>query len=170
MKYDNPYKCIAPECIEENIAYAFSLNPIDSLQYWDDDNRLNKFKTNLTTILSSLNTINVIANIELSPLGRLHLHGTIKILNTKLFFLNHIHKLQHYGTFEIDTIKDQDKWTEYINKQSKLTLGSIQTQKLIGKVIVPVFKTKQSKHSKPISSYSNGALLAEDSSDESEQA
>ncbi len=58
---------------------------------------------------------------ELSKVGRLHLHGTIRFLSddTIFDFYDNIYTQFFSDHIEIDTISDPDKWCTYITKQSR---------------------------------------------------
>lgn len=106
----------SPEKIELNIQYTLTLS-------------INHKITSLKSIVSSYlrkirDYIMPYAKFtvypELSAKGRLHYHGWIvfESLESVFYFYKNI-----YGTtnihVEIDTIADQNKWTEYITKSAK---------------------------------------------------
>jgi len=55
--------------------------------------------------------------LEISCGNRWHYHGDIKILNPAEFYIFDVPRLRDIGSFEIDTISNQDKWDEYCMKQ-----------------------------------------------------
>lgn len=117
MGFEKPRNCnLKMEDIKEGIEYSLSLNPSEQ-----------HFKQSLNR------TINVIADLlklfrpdkscgghvylECSPHGRLHFHGHIYILNIYEFYTYMIPKIEDKYTMEIDTIKDEKVWDDYIMKQ-----------------------------------------------------
>lgn len=113
---------IEPEKIRCNTDYTFTISPEDSMQYWQEPNSLQrekKFYEQWTVFLKK----HVAAyadyklHVEISRSGRLHMHGVIKFLSIKDFFLYSIQKLQNRAQIEIDSIEDMDVWTKYITKQ-----------------------------------------------------
>lgn len=122
MSYQK-FKFLKYECVTNNDTYTISLNPEDSYQFWNSDDRMEVFTLHHAAYLKKLtlvNRTNVFTTdiyLEISPTGRLHYHGTIKILNKKLFYLHTLHKLQSYYVYEIDTIADSDTWFAYCTKQ-----------------------------------------------------
>jgi len=115
------YKCPAPEEIQTDIEYTFSINPKDDFQYFDSENSLQRYqnfhKKAITYLLNYIApTCDYYLKIELSRMGRLHMHGTIKIKDVFGFYCDSIIKLQKYGTYEIDTISEKKEWGEYMDK------------------------------------------------------
>jgi len=102
--------------------YAFSYNP-------EEQPIVQGFgKVTLTTFSSWADTIyemfdrckycKIRTTLEISRHGRLHMHGTIQIINLIKFFFFDIKILRFHGSYEIDTIKDPLKWEIYCTKQS----------------------------------------------------
>jgi len=54
--------------------------------------------------------------VEISKLGRLHFHGTIKISTLWKFYYYDVPKLMKDGAFEIDTISKYEEWMAYVDK------------------------------------------------------
>lgn len=128
-----PVPILSLENIKPNISYAITISPSDDHQYWNDDDRLKKFTTYMKRyMLSRLDPFNnkFIFHIELSPKGRLHLHGTISFKSErtiKELFMDSIRFLTVHNQIEIDTIKDPDVWETYCTKQKIYNLGSIKS-------------------------------------------
>lgn len=125
MSFDphQKFKFIKYEECEEGVDYAITLNPEDTYQYWDIEQRMDAFNKYHKGYLgkltaSSIDNIFIMSlRIEVSPNGRLHYHGILKILNKKHFYLYTIHKLQKIYAYKIDTINKPDVWETYYNKQ-----------------------------------------------------
>lgn len=126
FKDNAPHKNIAYEDFLEDTTYAISISPM--VQYQNQNDRCVVAQQRIESFIHtfSKNYLPAFAlvakthlHLELSSLGNLHYHGTIKV--------NKTHKLQWYaisipilknnGTFEIDTITDPIIWDEYCNKQ-----------------------------------------------------
>jgi len=107
------------EDAQVNTPYAFTYGPSDQQQFWDDPDRFNKFKTKMLTFFMSTigNKCNIKARIEVSPHGRLHLHGYITIVNKMEFYLFIVPKVETYGTLHITNITTED-WDIYCTKQN----------------------------------------------------
>lgn len=112
---------IAPkyEDVHENVPLALTVAPSDIYQYWNSDNRLNDFRIWWESLMCRVRRGCQITGIyEMSSLGRLHIHATLKITNKKIFFLYCIHELLHETTICIKPIDDIVKWDLYCGKQS----------------------------------------------------
>jgi len=101
--------------------YACTINPTDNLQQYYE-NSVRRFHTFNDAIQLKIKKVlhpyckSYYFSIEISPLGRLHLHGTI-VLSDKIGFYLQIHKLFDIGTVCIKEEKDQDVWFQYCIKQ-----------------------------------------------------
>lgn len=111
---NNRYKIFSPEDAEENIDYSFTLN-IDPDLIRKYNNLTNQYYQYLNK-LKHLKYCNYDVTFEISKLGKLHLHGKIKINNIQKFYFYDVKKLMESFSFEIDTIDNVEKWDEYINK------------------------------------------------------
>jgi len=100
--------------------YALTYAPSDRFQYWNNHtDRWKAFEIGIRTyMLSILGTTRIKYRIELSPSGRLHLHGYITVLDKMEFYLYTISKLEEHGTIVIKEIKDDVVWQEYCEKQN----------------------------------------------------
>ncbi len=112
------------EDYQANTLYAITINP--RLQHPDSSKRLKDVVHEAS--FSYLHKIMLISDVklypEMSPTGRVHFHGTIKILKKNIFnFYSLIHK--YIGvkdptfTLVIKQITD-DEWKTYITKQKDL--------------------------------------------------
>lgn len=110
------------EDMETNKAYAFTFAPSDKIQFWDDPDRFNKFKQRIITSFTSLFSAKgkVMVTIEVSPHGRLHLHGYLTIADKMHHYLYIVPQLEEYGTICIKQLTSDKEWNEYCTKQ-KLT-------------------------------------------------
>lgn len=112
------------DCIESEQLYAITLNPEDSHQYWNSDNRIiefNKYHKNYLQkhlLRGNNNVFHMELRLEVSPQGRLHYHGILQIYRKLDFYIYVLHKLQMIYMYEIDTIKDLKVWGEYMSKQN----------------------------------------------------
>lgn len=114
--FKSKYVSLNIEDIVEHTRYAFSYNP--QQQFEDQVDRFCHFYKYIEELFYSLkSTCNITLYPEISKLGRLHVHGTIKILKPLEFYLHTIKTLMKHGTFEIDIINDDAKWQEYCTKQ-----------------------------------------------------
>lgn len=115
------YSCIKPEQICLGDEYSFSFNPEDQpiFDKWYNVkiNGLKFFSEKNENVLVTLRFCEVRVQMEVSSKGRLHYHGYIRIENVPKFIIHDLAKLRHYGTYEIDIIKDKDIWRTYVDKQ-----------------------------------------------------
>lgn len=112
-RHKNP----SPEDMNDNDIYSFTFNP-------EVQPLTPKFTLDLITwhngidnILKQLQFSNVVLRPELSQGSRWHYHGQIKIKNIMKFFIFDLPVLRENGSFEIDTIEDNNKWLDYCKKQ-----------------------------------------------------
>lgn len=112
---------IAMEEVSLGTTYSLTIAPCDDYQYWNANDRMDKFRSWLRLRLRKLSA-DIEAHLELSPRGRLHMHGTIRFTSRRgvyNFYLNDIYSLLKTSQVEIDTIKDPKIWYDYCNKQKK---------------------------------------------------
>lgn len=122
---------LAPEDIIVDIKYTFSINPDDDHQYWLDDDRINKSRDIMQSYINSIDA-DIVLQMEVSRLGRLHYHGTIEFDHHKQvlkFFCISLRNLLNKTTIEIDNIVDLSEWHEYCQKGSHFELPHIITNK-----------------------------------------
>lgn len=105
----------AMEHCKKDIDYAFSFNPESQPVSYASD-RLQKWWIEMAKLFGSFKGSTVKLQVEISKLGRLHFHGTLKISTLWKFYYYDVPKLMKDGAFEIDTISKVDEWTAYVNK------------------------------------------------------
>jgi len=114
-KFNGLHKSIEPQLIDVNAQYAFTINPHDDLQYNNCKpmQRLENFKSNLSNQLQNMigEYSEYKFNIELSELGRLHLHGLIRIHDVFSFY-SMLPQLMQIAAFELDTWDGKEYWPE----------------------------------------------------------
>lgn len=100
--------------------YAFTMNPTDQYQHFRAQDRIKEFYTDVRRLLQLVYNIKYVLYIELSPKGRLHLHGTIEFKDEDTiynFYLKHLRYLMNQATLVIKPITDYDNWKIYCDKQ-----------------------------------------------------
>lgn len=125
MNRTNNFKLsvLSPEEVDNNKFYTFTFNPRVQPVRSKAGFKCSAFSEWQTDVLRTLRrSVNAQYNIciELSRGGRLHYHGTIKILNIINFYIQDLPALLEEGMLEIDTIKDDEVWTTYCHKQESL--------------------------------------------------
>jgi len=117
------------EHISPAVFYSFTISPANEHQYFNEEERVDKFRKYMKShMLNRLKDNTFRFHIEVSPAGRLHLHGKFKfkdIASIKHFYLMDINYLMNHNQIEIDTISDMDKWESYMTKQSMYQFGYI---------------------------------------------
>jgi len=107
-----------------NQLYAITLSPNDSVQFWDENSirRHHSFKEwiehHLEKYLAPYADYTFV--IELSSLGRLHVHGTMQFVDIShiaRFYIASIRNLQSSSTVYIKYIDDIEIWNNYMDKQ-----------------------------------------------------
>nr|DAW08393.1 MAG TPA: Rep protein [Bacteriophage sp.] len=131
-------KSLKVETIDVTKYYSITVSPSDHHQYFESKERLKMFFNwaQITFYRLLLNT-EYEMHIEVSPMGRLHLHGKIKLLNKERllkFYLYDIPRINNISVFEIDTISDMVKWDTYCTKQKTLQLGYISHKDKLNKL------------------------------------
>lgn len=117
---------VSPETIKLDVYYSITICPDDSRQFWKNEVRDMKVHGEYRNYIFSnydISEYHVVLYQELSRTGRIHYHGKIKFLTMNSihkFYLKQIHILQEYNIIEIDTIKDDKVWEEYITKYNHL--------------------------------------------------
>lgn len=110
-KFKALHSCVAPEHLLVNSKYSISINP----SYDPQD-----LKSSIDALYKVLNKCDAIEELVLypehSPIGRLHYHGYINVMDKYHFYSNDIHMLKSFGTFEIDSIDKPDVWLKYCTK------------------------------------------------------
>lgn len=108
--------CLPIEQIMVDTVYSITINPSDKYQFWNNPKRLLRFHAKAIEMLP-LDFIEGHLFLEISPNGRLHYHGYIRILDPLNFLLLHVKRLEEYSHYEIDTIQDISDWLAYCMKQ-----------------------------------------------------
>jgi len=133
MSYKKNTSILAPEEVNKDTLYTFSLNPDDDHQFWKENNSLQRelkftdfWRKFLERYLTPVAQYDI--HLEVSRLGRLHFHGTIQFKDIKEFYLYTLHWMLHICQIEIDTIKDPLVWKEYCTKQNLLKFNLVSTQ------------------------------------------
>lgn len=103
------------EHMKTDTDYAFSYNPESQPVSYASD-RLQKWWIEMAKLFGSFKGCTVNIKVEISKLGRLHFHGTIKISTLWKFYYYDVPKLMKDGAFEIDTIGKHDEWMAYVDK------------------------------------------------------
>lgn len=116
---------IKVESLVLNKEYAFSFNPEEQPLfekfYKCKLNNLSDWSNAVKERLLSLKYAKVEVYTEISQKGRFHFHGYIRIISDIVKFVVHdLAKLRHYGTYEIDDIKDPITWQTYVHKQEHI--------------------------------------------------
>lgn len=99
-----------------NVQYALSINPCLQPNDYKSVNPEMEWQKCLYQRLASLQYCVINANMEISVGSRLHLHGYIVIKDIIDFVYKDIPLLRSIGSYEIDEIKDDDIWKEYVCK------------------------------------------------------
>lgn len=94
----------------------WALNVHPEAQYWDEVDRLDKFVRLMKKLLNSM-YIEYQVNVEISPYGRLHVHGYVWIHDPFKFYLHDVHRLLERATVVIKPIDNFDTWDDYATKQ-----------------------------------------------------
>ncbi len=120
---------------DKNIMYAFTLNPLNTHQYFHKTDRLHKFINFINEQFLHYKQIGISYrfNCELSePIGdinpnnngsRLHIHGRFFFRSKKTvlrFLLLELSKLLDIGKLHIKTCKDILAWDNYCEKQQHI--------------------------------------------------
>lgn len=107
------------EEIDSDVYYAITYNPCDKYQHFKDGVRLTKcIKDIHECLFYSCSVYELKLYPELSPMGRFHVHGTIKIKDPVQFCLIHVPHLTNRGTLVLKPLTNEDEWEKYCNKQA----------------------------------------------------
>ena len=109
------WKCLPMESLQQGELYTFSLNP-ESQPAMYQENKIQKWYSGIVKDLSKIKHAEYHLKLEMSRLGRLHYHGTIRVTCVWKFYLEDIAKLCAIGSFEIDGIDSMDEWQRYMDK------------------------------------------------------
>lgn len=108
----------AMEHMKIDTDYAFSYNPESQPVSYASD-RIQKWWIEMAKLFGSLKGCTINIKVEISKLGRLHFHGTIKISTLWKFYYYDVPHIMKEGSFEIDTIKKYDEWMAYVDKNKE---------------------------------------------------
>lgn len=116
-KQNSPSRWTLPamEHMKTDTNYAFSYNPESQPASYASD-RLQKWWIEQAKLFGHFKGSTVNMNVEISKLGRLHFHGTIKISTLWKFYYYDVPLMMKEGAFEIDTINKYDEWMAYVEK------------------------------------------------------
>lgn len=111
------------EEVEINRSYAFTFNPSDQpkvntcsgvTDWWKDQHGF----------LKNLKGSTYRLYMEISPSGRFHFHGEMKLTNIIKFYTNDVHSLQLFSSCEMDTLSNNPTghltWRIYCMKQQRV--------------------------------------------------
>lgn len=112
---NSKWRCIAMEQAKQGRLYAFSINP-EAQPALYESNRIQKWYARLIKDLSKVKHAEFVLKLEMSRLGRLHYHGTLKITCIWKFYLSDLATLATIGTFDIGEIESMDEWQRYMDK------------------------------------------------------
>lgn len=117
-------------------SYSITLNPKEQPNRIHPIHHLIKwYRTVYDDLLPYKDSVELKLYMESSPIGRLHFHGIISIINMVGYvdFLMYINK---WYTYEIDTISEDEEgkvsWQEYYLKQHDIWLQLLNKHSLIG--------------------------------------
>lgn len=133
------YSCLKPEMLHLKTEYSFSYNPEEQPlfeQFYKVKlNTLNKWSEYYSALFTSLKYCKIICYMEISSKGRFHYHGLVMVTDIPRFIINDLAKLRHYGTYEIDEIKDKTVWLDYCLKQQRFMEKYCKDNDMLYKVV-----------------------------------
>jgi len=105
--------------------FSITINPPDDLQYWSSQDRIKDFIKGFVSRYCPLSNYTQACMLhgEVSPNGRLHVHGMMDFKDTRQllsFYINYLHVLGLHCSYDIKVIADADNlqtWLDYCNKQ-----------------------------------------------------
>lgn len=127
-KYEKKHEVISFEDVTSNDIYAFTFNPCDEYQHFGDPRRIQLCINDMLTVLSDSRIYSLRLWPELSPKGRYHVHGFLRIIDPNCFYMFTIHSWLNKGTV---VIKRQSEacihdingklcmWEDYCKKQEQ---------------------------------------------------
>jgi len=119
----NRHTLLAPEEIELDAWYTFNLNPAEQdLGEVVPNRRWSVVRTEIQLLIDLLKGSEIEGCLELSRMGRIHMHGWIKFTDITEFYMR-IPKVLNRATLEIDTIANPETWEKYTRKQNHLLKG-----------------------------------------------
>lgn len=109
------WSLIPTEDLDLNVWYSFTISPIGKYQG-------DQYSTAIKILYGLSKYCNLHMVLELSTLARrVHFHGKIQFKTNMniVKFYNSLGENKSYTTFEMDTIKDPEKWEKYIYKNKR---------------------------------------------------
>lgn len=105
------------ETVKPEKSWAFTVNPAE--QHFEMADRLTIVREELIDNLKC-EWASYKFYTELSPNGRIHFHGYIRIFNTVRFNLFMCSKIENYYTVKMEPVYDEEGWLVYITKQAHI--------------------------------------------------
>lgn len=122
------HSLISPEDLETVGWYTFTINPEKQFQYEIPSKRWNNCFQEIQAIISIfIAEAEIEGFLELSKLGRIHMHGYIRFKKIADFYLK-LPQILDRVTIEIDYITDIETWQKYITKGKDLFKSQYQTE------------------------------------------
>lgn len=130
------HQLLKAEQIVLDTDYAFSYNPKEqhdlvSLSGGEYEliikDRKKAFLRKTKLMLHNLKGSSYRLWFEVSPKGRMHWHGYIRIHDLNEWFMHDTMMLMHYGAVCIKEITDRPYWQDYVTKQYKIWSITIQS-------------------------------------------
>lgn len=127
------FKMVKFEQLDTNIDYAVTINPPDIredcplLVHLPMESLEKGIDLSTNLIRKSFKSAKLKLYPELSPNGRLHYHGTLRVTDPFKFVFIDCYYFKNLFNLEIDTISDSKVWEEYCTKQ-KTKMEPIITQ------------------------------------------
>lgn len=127
-EYHTKHKGIKMELYKLNEYYAITISPVDErIHLRKVPNEIKMYEyyqaqyRDIEIVLShKLFGCKIELYPELSPTGRLHFHGIVRITDIFKFMYHDLHRISELGCYEVDTIEGDDgmaKWLLYCTKQ-----------------------------------------------------
>lgn len=117
--------------------FAITIAPNDLFQCWNKPERIYDFKCIMQKLLLKISdSAHMVLYGELSPLGRLHVHGLISFKDPLKFYLNYIHTMCEDNTIVIKRITEMEKWEIYIKKQNLFKIETSDTPKYSDSIFI----------------------------------
>lgn len=117
------HKCIALEHASTDVYYTFNFNPSVQPYYTGGgmfkSDAFVEWYSQIIHLLNKLKHCVFQLNLEISPTGRFHFHGFIRMKDIVEFYVEDLAYLKDHA-FEIDTIKEATVWCKYVYKQKEL--------------------------------------------------
>ena len=121
-----PAPCIRHKQMHPNgELLSITINTKDSLQYtqYQTVRRITyatRVYYNIVQLLKQIGEVSLYP--EISKTGRLHYHGTIKLVDSFEFYIHIIPLIKEVANMDIDTIADPEIWEQYYTKDRLIML------------------------------------------------